>query len=153
MIYYNHTLEEQLRLSWHDWALGIAEAVAKRGACSRSQVGAVILDADHNIVSVGYNGAERGGPSCLAGECPRAFSSVEPGSSYDTGPGACIATHAEGNCLLYAGRDKAKQGSLYVTREPCGGCMKLIKAAGIAEVYWPEGHIICFPKAEDRPEQ
>jgi len=126
------------RPDWDQWAIGIAVAVSKRGDCRRSQVGAVIMDADHNIVSVGYNGAERGGPSCLSGQCLRAFTNVEPGSSYDTGPGACIATHSEANALLYAGREKTKGATLYVTREPCGGCTRLIKAAGISKVVWKE---------------
>lgn len=129
------------RPNWDDWALGIALAVATRGDCLRSRVGAVIMDKDHNIISVGYNGAERGGPSCLAGDCPRAFSDVEPGSSYDTGPGACVSTHSEANALLYAGREKAKGATIYITREPCGGCLKLIKAAGISRIVWLEGSI------------
>lgn len=97
------------------------------------------MDPDHNIVDdPGYNGSWPGGPSCLKGECPRAFSDVEPGSSYDTGPGTCHAIHAEANALLKAGR-KAKGCTLYVTREPCQGCMKLIRAALIARIVWPEG--------------
>lgn len=134
-----------MRISWDEYFLNITQAVSLRGDCSRSQVGAVLVSQDKQIVSTGYNGAERGGPSCLSGECPRAFSGVEPGSSYDTGPGACIAVHAEGNCLLYAGREKAKQGSLYVTREPCGGCLKLIKAVAVSEVIWPEGRLSISP--------
>lgn len=134
-----------MRPDWHQWALGIAEAVAQRGDCSRSKVGAVLLDEEHNIISVGYNGAQRGGPSCLAGECSRAQSNVEPGSSYDTGPGACVALHAEQNCLLYAGRQKAKNGSLYVTREPCQGCLRLIKGCAIKEVFWPGEYLLVLP--------
>jgi len=32
------------RPSWDDWALGIAHAVATRGDCTRSQVGALLMD-------------------------------------------------------------------------------------------------------------
>lgn len=59
------------RPDWDTWALGIASAVAARGDCTRRQVGAVILGADHRIVACGYNGGRPGGPSCLAGDCPR----------------------------------------------------------------------------------
>jgi hypothetical protein len=31
---------------------------------------------------------------------------------------------------------------LYVTGEPCGGCWKMIKGAGIKDVIWPGGHWI-----------
>ena len=127
------------RPSWSQYFLMIAEAVSTRADCSRSKVGAVIVSFDNRIISTGYNGAEPGGPSCLKGECPRATTNVEPGSSYDTGPGACIATHAEANALLYAGRQQTKGSILYVTRQPCEGCSKLIKAAGIVRIVWPEG--------------
>ena len=131
-------VELNTRPDWDEYFLGIAEAVSKRGDCSRRQVGAVVVDMDQRIVSTGYNGAEPGGPSCLKGECPRAKSDVPPGSSYDTGPGACIATHAEANALLYAGRDGTQGSKLYLTEKPCLGCEKLIKAAGIYVVIWPQ---------------
>ncbi|WP_176611774.1 deaminase [Actinomadura sp. WMMB 499] len=125
------------RPDWREYFLGIAEAVAKRGDCSRRQVGAVVVDIDQRIVSTGYNGTEPGGPSCLDGACPRATSDVPPGSSYDTGPGACISVHAEANALLYAGQARAKGSTLYLTDRPCKGCTRLIRASGIAWVIAP----------------
>lgn len=129
------------RPGWQDYFLGIARAVATRGDCTRRQVGAVVVDGDNRIVSTGYNGAPPGGPSCIAGECPRAASTVPPGSSYDTGPGACVAVHAEANALLYAGVSAARGGTLYLTDEPCGGCQRLIRAARLRRVVWPTGHV------------
>lgn len=125
-----------MRPDWDSYFLGIAAAVSQRADCSRDKVGAVIVR-DHRIVSTGYNGSPPGGPSCLAGGCPRAYSHVEPGSSYDTGPGSCIAVHAEANALLYAGRDGCVGSTLYLTRPPCGGCLKLIEASGITEIIHP----------------
>jgi len=130
------------RPDWDAYFLGIAEAVSRRGDCTRRQVGAVVVDRRHRIVSTGYNGAEPGGPSCLEGACPRAHSDVPPDSSYDSGPGACIAVHAEANALLYAGLDGTKGSSLYLTHRPCPGCMKLIRAAGIQTIIWPNGRLI-----------
>lgn len=129
------------RPSWDEYFLGIADAVAARGDCSRRQVGAVVVDKDNRIVSTGFNGSYPGGPSCLAGECPRADSDAPPFSSYDTGPGACIASHAEANALLYAGRNGTKGSVLYITCQPCDGCLKLIKASGVKKVVWPTGCI------------
>lgn len=78
---------------------------------------------------------------CACGQdlpCPDA---VPPGSSYDTGPGACISIHAEQNAIIYANYDKCVGATLYtVPGEPCGGCWKMIKGAGIAHVLWPDGH-------------
>lgn len=121
------------------WALGIAEAVSKRGDCVRSQVGAVALN-EGVVVGIGYNGAPPGDPGCLSdGACPRATSDVPPGSSYDTGPGACIALHAEQWLIMKADYMELDGAVLYVTREPCGGCWKMIRGTGIHRVVWPEG--------------
>lgn len=124
------------RPDWDTYFLNIAMAVALRADCSRRKVGAVLVR-DNRIVSTGYNGSPPGGPSCLAGECPRSSSNVEPGSSYDTGPGSCIAAHAEQNAIIYAGRDKCLGATIYVTEVPCGGCDRMIEAAGIYKMVSP----------------
>lgn len=124
------------RPDFDTWALGIAAAVAARGDCRLKQVGAVILDTAHRVVITGYNGSAPGGPSCLAGACPRAFASVEPGSSYDTGPGACIALHAEMNAIIFADPARLPGSTIYVTCEPCQGCARMISGAGIARTIW-----------------
>lgn len=131
------------RPDWDAWALRIAAAVATRADCTRRQVGAVVLDAEHRVLSVGYNGAPSGDPGCASsGACPRGRHSaadVAPGSSYDTGAGACIALHAEQNALLYADPVRRIGGTLAVTDEPCGGCRRFIAGSGIARVVWPNG--------------
>jgi len=126
------------RPGWDQYFLGIAEAVSARADCSRRKVGAVVVR-ENRIVATGYNGTSPGAPGCLAGACPRATSDVEPGSSYDTGPGRCIAVHAELNAILYAGIDGCKGSTLYVTSKPCEGCMKLISAAQISTLIWRRG--------------
>jgi dCMP deaminase len=115
-----------VRPGWDDYFLNIAQAVSARADCTRRQVGAVIVR-ERRIVSTGYNGAPSGHLGCLSdGACPRGqhfalgpFDNnfckcgnpwpcpewAVPGSSYDTGPGACVALHAEQNALLYASRD------------------------------------------------
>lgn len=128
----------QARPDWDAYFLGIAEAVARRADCSRRQIGAVIVK-DNRIVSTGYNGAPAGMPGCLTdGACPRAkiVERTNQDVSYDEGPGACIAIHAEANALLYASRDKCVGATLYVTSDlgPCPGCVKLIAGAGIVRV-------------------
>lgn len=124
------------RPGWDAYYLGIAVAVAARADCTRRRVGALIVSGDR-IVSTGYNGAPASRPGCLsAGACPRGRASadeVQPGSSYDTGPGACIALHAEQNAILRAGLD-TRGATLYCTEVPCGGCARLIEGAGIARV-------------------
>lgn len=118
---------------WDTYFAWIAKAVALRADCSRRKVGSVVVR-DNRIVSSGYNGSPPGGPSCLAGGCPRADSGVDHGSSYDTGAGHCIAAHSESNSIIYAGRDGCLDSTLYLTCDPCEGCGRLVEAAGIARV-------------------
>jgi dCMP deaminase len=125
------------RPGWDAYFLDIAKAVAARADCSRRRVGAVIVK-DNRIISTGYNGAPAGEPGCLSGACPRARSSVAPGSPYESGTGSCIAVHAEANALLYSDRSRCEGATLYLTVEPCQWCAKLIRGAGIARVVFSE---------------
>lgn len=125
------------RLTWDEWGLELALTVALRADCTRRQVGAVLMAEDHSIVTTGYNGAPAGHPGCLEGACPRGLSSVEPGSSYDTGPGACIAVHAEQNALLRASWSLMVGSTLYVTDHPCDGCFRTIKGTPIQRIVVP----------------
>lgn len=149
-----------------EWALNIADAVATRADCTRRQVGAVILDRNNWPVAVGYNGSYPGGPSCLKGECPRGKhyktfrqvfdvcacgqkwpcpEAVPPGSSYDTGPGACHSVHAELNAILHV-LDGARMdsGTMVVTERPCDGCLKILRSTAISKVVWRDDTGIHF---------
>jgi dCMP deaminase len=127
------------RPDWDEYFMGFARAASRRGECTRRKIGAVIVR-NRRVVGTGYNGARPGKKkTCLTGHCPRAQSDVAPGSSYDTGKGSCIAIHAEANALLDAGQRKCLGSVLYITDEPCEGCHKLIRAAGIARIVWPAG--------------
>ena len=124
------------RPDWDTYFLDIARAVATRADCRRRAVGAVIVDAEHRIVSTGYNGAPRGVPGCLEGHCPRgllSYEEIQASSNYDSGPGRCISLHAEANALIYAGK-QVRDCAIYITDEPCPTCAKLIAGAGIEKV-------------------
>lgn len=82
---------------------------------------------------------------CACGKawpCPEA---VAPGSAYDTGPGACIASHAEANAVSDAqrkGHGALPDATLYVSCEPCEGCVRHIRnTTQIAAIRWPDGVI------------
>ena len=123
------------RPDWDDYFLGIALAVARRGECVRSKVGAVIVR-DRRILATGYNGVAPGTLSCLDGVCPRAHSNVPPGSAY-SGRGACIATHAEENAIRDAlNRGLAVAGAqIYITKEPCELCASLLETHQLSAVW------------------
>ena len=133
------------RLDWDPYFLNIATAVSARADCTRRQVGAVIVDLNRRIIGTGYNGGPMNGLSCLAGECPRGLltkeqlpSYVDGNSNFDSGPGACIAIHAEINALLYSDVSLRQGATLYSTDEPCANCWKQISNSGIATVMWPD---------------
>ncbi|GAA3136822.1 cytidine/deoxycytidylate deaminase family protein [Planomonospora alba] len=135
------------RPDWPAYFLGIAGAVSRRADCSRRQVGAVLVSPDQQIIGTGYNGTPVPKmPGCLDGACPRASSDVPPGAPYDSGPGKCIAVHAEDNALRhnatrYPGHSPAG-AIMYVTSWPCDGCVTLMTAAGISRAVWPGGEIL-----------
>ena len=128
------------RPNWDDYFLELADTVALRADCTRRQVGAVIVK-DRRIVATGYNGGPSGGPSCLAGQCPRGRMSadqVAPGSSYDTSAGACVALHAEQNAILWSAREDRIGATIYINHAPCDGCARLIAGSGLSDVLYRE---------------
>lgn len=78
------------------------------------------------------------GNVCACGKEWPCSESVQPGSSYATGKGSCIALHAEQNALIRAG-DRSQGATLYCTDEPCEACMRLVQGAGIATAIWYGG--------------
>lgn len=163
------------RLDRDEWHLAGALWLADMGDCTRRKVGALIVGTDKRFHGLGYNGARPGGKSCLAGDCPRGRHyelppegrwsdllghfinlcacgndwpcelAVEPGSSYDTGPGACIATHAEVNAVADAqqrGGGRMPGAVMYVSTEPCEGCIRHVRnVTDISAIIWPDGAI------------
>lgn len=158
-----------------DWHMAGTRWLAEMGDCTRRKVGALIVGPDKRFRGMGYNGSYPGGPSCLAGDCPRGrhYSvstcgeptcegkycrdtcacgnawpcdlAVAPGSAYDTGPGACIATHAEANAVadaMQSGGGRLTGCIMYVSCEPCDGCVRHIRnTTDIKAIIWPEGTI------------
>lgn len=129
------------RPSWVEYGLRMAGEARTRADCSRSKVGAALMTADHSIVLTGYNGSPPGAPSCLLGGCPRGLKTMEEVeplvTSYDTGPGACIALHAEQNICLRASWEQMRGSTLFSTREPCPGCARMMTGTPLAYVIWP----------------
>jgi dCMP deaminase len=131
------------RSSWNTVWAEVAQAVAKRSACNRSQVGAVLVK-DNRVVSTGYNGPAKGYPADTslgcAGWCQRALETPDLAAGYGFG---CPSIHAEANALLYASRTETEGATMYVTHAPCADCAKLISNSGVARVILlqqPEEH-------------
>jgi dCMP deaminase len=103
--------------------------MALRSACTRSQVGAVIVNSKNRIIATGYNGPPANSEVTCA-SCPRA--TIEGTVGYGFG---CISIHAEANALLFCDRSTIEGGSLYVNAVPCEDCAKLIANSGLKTVF------------------
>lgn len=139
-----------LRPSWEDWACGVAEAVAARGDCRRTRVGAALFRPDWTVASVGFNGVEPGGFGCIAGGCPRGllthdqlprFEDGGAAADFNNGIGKCVALHAEINCCANA-RENTKGYIMAITRQPCDQCIKSMKAHRLEKAIWRGGSIL-----------
>lgn len=114
---------------WNDYFLTIAEAVGARSKDPSTQIGAVIVDDENQIVSTGYNGLPRG----MVEDDPILF---ERPSKYD------YFEHAERNAIYAAARKgcSVKGCRIYLAGKHfcCLECARAIVQAGISEVFCPE---------------
>lgn len=107
--------------------MGIALLSAQRSKDNHTQVGACIVNPEHKIVSVGYNGMPTG---CNDDIMPW----EREGEYLDTKyPFVC---HAELNAILNHNAGSLEGCTLYVTLFPCNECAKAIIQSGIREIIY-----------------
>ena len=107
--------------------MGIAVLSAMRSKDPNTKVGACIVDDDHKVVSIGYNGMPMGLP--------------EEELSWNKGEGLdskyLYVCHAEFNAILNTRNGSSvKGGTLYVTLFPCNECAKAVIQTGIKEIVY-----------------
>ena len=115
-------------ITWDEYFMGIAQLAAARSKDPNTQVGACIVNDEHKIVSVGYNGMPRG-----VSDKDMPWERV--GDYLDTKyPYVC---HAELNAILnnVANLNGCK---LYVTLFPCNECAKAVIQSGIREIIYAD---------------
>jgi dCMP deaminase len=107
-------------MNWDEYAMSIAETVAKKSKDPWKKVGAVILREDHSIASVGFNGFPSGIPEAWENRDKRRL----------------LVIHAEQNALRYLKPGEGK--TLYTTLLPCNECLKTIASYKIKKVIFRE---------------
>ncbi len=120
-------IENFQRPSKEEYFKEIVEVVAKRSTCTHAQVGALLVTADGQILSTGYNGSVALMPHCTDVGC------------LEDKDGHCIATvHAEQNAIAQAAKHGVSpEGAiLYTTLFPCIACLKLILASGVKHIKY-----------------
>lgn len=105
-----------------DWALGMADHLARLSKDPSTQVGAVIFDDKRRLVSGGYNGFARGVDDSDARLANR-----------DTK--LKLTIHAEKNAILFA-TAPLDGATIVVTHPCCSQCAAMIVQAGIKHVVW-----------------
>ncbi len=119
-------MKRQDYISWKEYFMSIALLSAQRSKDSNTQVGACIVNDEHKIVSVGYNGMPTG---CEDDEMPWDREGDFLNTKY---PFVC---HAELNAILNCNID-LHGCTLYVTLFPCNECAKAIIQSGIKRVVY-----------------
>lgn len=113
--------------------LAIANVIATRSTCVRRNVGAVLVDANNRVLSIGHNGPAKGMPHCTdkpcaGAECPSG-----------TGLDLCQAIHAEQNALMFC-HDIMKIDKCFVTTSPCVHCVKMLMNTSCKVIMFSETH-------------
>jgi dCMP deaminase len=106
--------------NWDQLYLDMADLMATKSKDPSTKVGAVLVDIDRRVVSVGFNGFPKGTSDAAA-----LYHNRE--EKYRR------VLHAEANAILFADR----QGhTLYVTHPCCSQCMAMAIQHGVSRVVW-----------------
>ncbi len=115
------------QITWNEYFMALATLSSYRSKDPNTKVGACIVDDDHKVVSIGYNGM------------PRNIDDKD--LSWDKGEGLdskyLYVCHAEFNAILNTRNGSALKGcTLYVTLFPCNECAKAIIQTGIKKIVY-----------------
>lgn len=113
-------------LTWDEYFMGLAHLSALRSKDPNTQVGAAIIDENHRVVSVGYNGFPKG---CSDDVFPWSRQGGVLESKY------AFVVHAELNAILNSPRS-VSGCSIYVSLFPCNECAKAIIQSGIKRIVY-----------------
>lgn len=124
-------------MNWTEYFLGLAEQVKLKSKDQFTQIGAVIVGGDNEVLSTGYNSFPRGMDDSKKErqERPEKYFWFE---------------HAERNAIYNAARvgTKLKGSTIYLTSGlPCMDCARGIVNSGIKTVYCKE---VCTTKNKEK---
>jgi dCMP deaminase len=110
------------RLDWNDYFMAMAQMASIRSPDPDTQIGCVIVDWDKTIISTGYNGPPPNiDDNALDWSRPEKYNHV---------------IHAEANAILRCCKARLNGCRLYVTGFPCLGCLKMMAAKGLPDVFY-----------------
>ncbi|MBO4440659.1 dCMP deaminase family protein [bacterium] len=113
-------------ISWDQYFMGVALLSAQRSKDPNTQVGACIVNGEHRIVGVGYNGFPAG---CDDNLLPWDREGRFLDTKYP------FVVHAELNAILNSIQN-LRGCTIYVALFPCNECAKAIIQSGIKEIVY-----------------
>lgn len=120
-------------LSWEEYFMAVAQISSMRSKDPSTQVGAVIVDSDNRILSIGYNGLPNG---CPDNEFPWNSEPENDTEEEKINIKNYYVVHAELNAILNYKGESLKGTTLYVTLIPCYECAKAIIQSGIKKIVY-----------------
>jgi len=147
------------RITRDEYLMEVAHVVARRGTCSRAQVG-VVFAREGRIVATGYNGAPPGIAHCTHESFTIERSTLElpswlapvadirpiswgttwywDGETVSTDAKCTVVSHAERNGIAFAAREGIRLGGtdVFCTHAPCEDCAKSLLGAGIRSLVY-----------------
>lgn len=110
-------------MNWSNYFLGIAEAVKVKSKDPSTQVGAVAVGPDNELLCTAFNGLPR-----RVKDTPHRLTREEKHKGY--------MVHAEANLVAVAARHgiSLKGAMVVCTHEPCASCAALLIQSGIAKI-------------------
>lgn len=112
------------KINYDNYFLSIAHVVAQRSIDPSTKCGAVLVSADHRILSTGYNGPiKQSNDEMVPLTRPEKYDHI---------------IHAEENCLLsYNGcYQDLMNSTIYITGSPCHNCLRMIIQKGIKNIVY-----------------
>lgn len=131
--------EERKKKEWDILFLKMAELMASKSKCFRSQCGAVIVKDGKHPISFGYNSSPVNQPNCTEiGFCYRDKNQIQSGTHLELC--RAVGSHSESNAINIA----AKLGvstdgcTMYIfgNTDICNQCRGMIANAGIKRVVY-----------------
>ena len=117
--------------------LKVAQELSSTANCIKGKVGAILVK-DNKIIAEGVNSVPKGTTPCTEDTCIRKKLNLKSGENQEL----CLVVHAEQNALLDALEKKieVKGSTLYVTKQPCIICTKMLINAGIKRIVYQKAY-------------
>ena len=105
---------------WSDRFLSLASSIAQWSKDPSTQVGAVAVSDNKQILETGYNGL------------PRGVRDVD--ARMDRPQKYLWTAHAEENLVAHAARERLEGSTVYVTHMCCANCTRMLINAGVKKI-------------------